>query len=498
MPRFCLILLLLAAVPALPLASQSKAPARTLKAAKTLLEKGNFQEAIALLTELQQASPSSTEIQMDLGTAYASTGNLAAAAKEFEAIRQRDPNFVPATLSLAGVLMQLGRPPEAIALLTDQVARTPRSGDARNMLASLYRATGDLTRANEQIRELVALAPKNPRTLHLLYLSYQEIARQSFALVEQGAPESAYMVAMAGLERLAKEEYSSAFYLLQEALRRDPKLLGVHSALATVYAKTAHADWAATAEAREKQMAPPDCGLVPGACAYRKGDLEAVLQETRFARLPEDLYWRYRAVSDLASRTYAALQALPPSVQSQAAKAERSRDFGLHKDAVEAWKKAIALAPENAGLQKELVVSLYQARDYPACAAAADKLLKSNPDDPELQLLRGDAALSQQDAKTALPHLEKAVALNPEMLPARASLGRALLQLGNAALAVPQLERALPFDRDGAILYLLAQAYQQSGQEERGKQALARYQEFSRRDRAEKTAMEEKFQITPP
>lgn len=490
----CLLLLLCL----LPAHSQNAALERTSAEAKRLLEAGKFQEVIPLLLELQKAAPNDIGLRMNLGNAYAAIGDLYGAMREFEGVRQIDPKFSPATMSLAGVLLNQDRAPEAINLLTELIAREPRNGEARNMLASVYRAVGDLARANEQLRELAKLAPRNARALHLLYQSYQEVARQAFELVEQAAPESAYMVAMAGYERLAKEEFASAFYLMRESLRRQETLRGPHTALATIYTRTQHPEWAAQEKQRESAQPPPDCAVEPLPCAFAKSEFEAIIQATRFARLPEDLYWRYRAASELALQTYTKLQALPKSVHALGAKAERLRELGRHQEAVAVWKQAIALAPGNPGLEKELVVSLYQARDYAACARAADALLKKNPDDGDLRLLRGDAALSQQDAASALPHLERAVSLNPGMLPAQASLGRALLQLGRAAEAAPHLERALPYDSDGSIVYQLSQAYQQSGKAEQARAMLARYQEFLQRDRAEKAEFEAKFQIVAP
>lgn len=489
-------LLFLALVTLLP--AQRPELERSSANAKRLLDEGKFKEAIPLLLELQKAAPTDVGLGMNLGNAYAASGDFAAAVQTFESLRRNDPAFAPAALSLAGIYLNQGREREAITLLREQVAREPRNGEARNMLASAYRITGDLTRANEERRELARLSPKNARAQHLLYQSYQEIAQESFGLAEQAAPESAYMVAMAGYQRLASEEYASAFYLMREALRRKSDLRGPHSALATIYAKTGHADWAALESKQEPALSAEACNADPLACAFEKGDLPALMQATRFARLPEDLYWRYRAAHLLAEKTYATLQSLPKSVNALGAKAERERRLGRHTDAVASWKAAIALAPGNAGLEKELVVSLYQAKDFVACAQRADALLKTHPEDGDLQLIRGDAALSQQDAKTALPYLEKAVALNPAMLPAHASLGRALLLLGRAADALPHLEQALPYDRDGSILYQYAQACQQSGRTEQAKVALARYQDFLKKDRAEKAEFEARFQIVAP
>lgn len=466
--------------------------------ARQLLEDGKFADAIPLLLELRQHAPDNTSLAMTLGQAYAATGDYQKAILEYDSVRRRLPQFKPALVSLATLYLNLGQVREGISLLNDFVGRNPGDADARSLLASAYAADGDLGRANEQLREIARLQPANPQAWFALHQNYRAIANESIARAEQANPESAGMVAMAGFERMELEQDESAFFLFREALRRDNALRGVHPAIAEIYTKREQEEWAKKETARESAMGKPDCAAEPAACAFLSGNAVDTIQATRFARLPEDLYWRYRAAMQLAKQAYAELQSLPASVQSHGARAENLRTLNRHADAVGAWKAAIALSPDNPGLQKELVVSLYQARDYEACVVAADQLLKIAPGDPELLLLRADASLNQQDAAGALPFLERAIQLEPEMLPARASLGRALLHLNRATEAIPHLESALPYAPDGSVLYQLSQAYQQAGRSQQAAQVLARYQEVLRREQNEKAEFEAKFQITPP
>ncbi len=466
--------------------------------ARQLLDDGKFAEAIPLLLELRKAAPENTSLGMTIGQAYANTGDFQKAILEYDSVRRRLPNFKPAVISLATLYLNLGQGREGVALLGEFVERNPGDADARALLASAYQAQGDLSRANEQLVETVRMQPQSPQAWFALFQNYTAIVKESMALTEQADPESAQMVAMAGVERIDVQQDESAFFLLREALRRRPTLRAVHSEIAAIYERRGQAQWVKDESAREKALGDPDCAQEPAACAFLAGKLSDVMNATRFARLPEELYWRYRAARQLGKEAYDRLQALPPSVQAHGARAEWLRTRNRHADAVKAWQQAIALAPGNPGLRKELVVSLYQSKEFTACAKEADSLLKDAVADPELLLLRGDASLNLQDAAQALPFLQRALQEDPSFLPAEASLGRALLQLNRAAEAIPHLEKALPYAPDSAVLYQLSQAYQQAGKASEAAQALARYQEIQRREQKERADFEARFQITPP
>jgi predicted Zn-dependent protease len=471
---------------------------QTSQRARQLLDQEKFAEAIPLLLELREAAPNNTSLGMTLGQAYAATGDYQKAILEFDSVRRRLPQFKPAIVSLATLYLNLGQSREGISLLSGFVGRNPGDTDARSLLASAYAAQGDLVRANEQLREIAAAESKNPQVWYQLTQNYRDLAAESMYLAEQADPESAPMVAIAGMERLELGQNESAFFLLREAQRRNPKLRGLHSMIAGIYRATEREEWAKQEEARERALGDPDCTREAAACAVLQGKPLDALRETRFARLPEDLYWRYQAARELQEEAYRTLQALPASVQSHGARAERAKKAGRHPEAVAAWRAALAVAPENPGLEKELAVSLYQARDFEDCAKTTDRLLKVAPNDPEVLLLRGDAALEQQKAAEALPFLQRALQAQPDMAPAHASIGRVLMQLEKPAEALPHLEKALPYAPDGAVLYLYAQALQRTGKAEQAKQALVQYQQVLRKEQQEKAEFEKRFQITAP
>jgi predicted Zn-dependent protease len=137
-------------------------------------------------------------------------------------------------------------------------------------------------------------------------------------------------------------------------------------------------------------------------------------------------------------------------------------------------------------------------QDYRGALAEAQPLLKSDPRSPELNFIAGDSLLRLEQPEQALIHLKTALAVDPNLLAADASLGLALARLGNHAEAVPHLEKALALDDDGSLYYQLARAYQAIGQREKAGSAMTKYQAILKKIEQEKEDVAREAQIGPP
>src|SRR5262249_44700869 len=80
----------------------------------------------------------------------------------------------------------------------------------------------------------------------------------------------------------------------------------------------------------------------------------------------------------------------------------------------------------------------------------------------------------------AVPYLQRALQLQPNLNEARGLLGTAYVRMGKFAEAVPQLEKAAPLDHFGNVHYQLHLAYRKLGQTELAQKALARSQDLRR------------------
>ena len=124
--------------------------------------------------------------------------------------------------------------------------------------------------------------------------------------------------------------------------------------------------------------------------------------------------------------------------------------------------------------------------------------MQADPKSPELNFIAGDSLLRLEQPEKALPYLKAALAADPRLLAADASLGLALSRLGNHAEAVPHLEKALELDDDGSLYYQLARAYQALGNREKAAGAMAKYQEILKKTEEQKEAVAREAQIGPP
>src|SRR5262249_1252166 len=161
---------------------------------------------------------------------------------------------------------------------------------------------------------------------------------------------------------------------------------------AEIYRKTGHSDQAASEEAKEQALPPADCASHPAECRFVAGhDVELVNARSAKSPTAEDLYWRTRAANELALQAFFRLGQLPPSVESHRLQAEIARNQNQHMESVKEWQAALALSPGNPGLQQELAVSYFLAKDYKSAMSTAAPLLAANPHSAELNFVMGDS-----------------------------------------------------------------------------------------------------------
>ncbi|MGH7247041.1 MAG: tetratricopeptide repeat protein, partial [Pseudomonadota bacterium] len=421
------------------------------------------------------------------------------AVPNFEAVLKIEPHLFPACLSLGAARLALNQPREAIPPLEKAVAAEPANRDALGMLAQAFMNAGSFNRAAEQFRKLISLSPGDPRAWYGLGMSYQSIAAGAFDRLQKSNPRSPYVAALVAGTRVERRQYRSAFFFYREALKQLPNLHGIHSALAEVYRKTSHADWAELEDARERALPAPDCAAHPSECQFLAGkDLRAITLPRAAAPSPEALFWQAKAANELAFQAFFRLGQLPPSVELHRLRAQIARNQNQHMECVKEWRAALELSPNDPRLKQELAVSLFMAREYPAALAEATELLKSISRSAELNFVAGDSLVRLEEPEKAVPYLRAALAADPKLLEADASLGLALSRLDRSAQAIPHLEKSLELDDDGSLHYQLARAYQAAGQAAKARAAMATYQEILKKDREQRDEVARETEIEPP
>jgi tetratricopeptide (TPR) repeat protein len=491
-------LLLSAALGVAILCAQGDDLAEKSRRGKELMGAGNFREAARVYAELVKAIPNNPGLLMNLGMAENMAGEYRKSIQHLEGAVKLAPGLLPAWLFLGVAHLQLGEPERSLEPLRKALAIDPNLEEGLRSLGDALFSLGRLDEALAPFQRLVDVNAKDPRAWYGLGHTYDALSRRAFASLEKSAPASGYWLALAAGTRLVERQYSSAFYLYREALAKQPNLRGMHGALADIYRKTGHADWAAVEEGKERQMGPLDCASSPLECVFMQGRYKDVVASAKAGSTPESYYWLSLAYNELALEAFARLAQLPESPELHQLKAEGHRHQGQHLEAVKEWREALKLAPNNLYARRELAIALHDGHDYAGARGVVQELLKLDPESAELNYYLGDSLLALQQGDKAIPFLRKAVARDPTVLPAQASLARAYLQVGKGSEALPYLKAALPVDDDGSLHYQLARAYQNAGQAGLAKEALQKSEEIRRKAQEERQKLEQEVQILPP
>lgn len=134
----------------------------TLLAAMTALRNQVWQDELRLWSDAAAKSPEKWRPNYNLGNAYRRAGQLAPAAEAYRRAVKIDPRQVQSRNNLANLLVELGRPQEAIALLQPALAVREGGEIVRSSLANAHFHAGDLAAAEALYRQLSADYPQNP------------------------------------------------------------------------------------------------------------------------------------------------------------------------------------------------------------------------------------------------------------------------------------------------------------------------------------------------
>ena len=466
--------------------------------AQQAMAAGQFSEAAALYRELVQALPDNPRLRLDLGLALHSEGKYEEAVGQFQAALRRDANLEPAWLMLGLSDLELNRPQDAVQPLLRVLRSDPQNERARLKLADAYLAIGKSQEAGKEFESVTKSNPANPKGWQGLGLSDAGLSRQVFGRLENLDANSPYRDALLAQSLAARGQDRTAFYWYKQALAKDSHLPGVHAALAAIYRRAGHPDWAAIEETREREQGKPDC---------RQASLECDLLASRFSDVialasqeeqPVALYWEAQAYEQLSARALARLAAMPPSPEVHELMAQADVTKGDYHAAVGEWTEALRLAPQEPGLKQGLAYALWLDGSYRQAQPLLAQLLETNPQSPEIHFELGDCLLAQGSADKAISQLEEAVKLDPALTPAQASLGRAYLRVGRAQDAIAHLKAGLAADEKGTALYDLAQAYREAGQKTLADETLRKFQQNSSTALARSHEMDREHEITAP
>lgn len=197
---------------------------------------------------------------LNQGEQAAQRGDWQSSQGFFQQAVQLAPQDLPAVNGLAASLLQLGKANQAIPYFEKIVALLPESADARNNLGVAYLVSGLYPQAEMAYRQAIDLFPENTQAwknlaIACLKQNNMEEGVQILASVLKAHPKDLEALYLLGQCYQEAEEYDSARYLYEQAVKINPDYELVKEALASLHTGSIDPSRIARAEHTKKLAA---------------------------------------------------------------------------------------------------------------------------------------------------------------------------------------------------------------------------------------------------
>lgn len=314
-------------------------------------------------------------------------------------------------------------------------------------------------------------------------------AEQDYLEVIRRAPQLATAFHNLGIVYFLEHRFHDSAASLEKALQLSPKLPGTHSMLGLAYYQLSQPEKAAAAFQAELRLNPSDTSalLYLGRAKIQSRDYRdaAKTLEKLAAVKPSDpdvLYSLSLAYLQLMLDNVNRLgEVAPRSYQAWLLLAQDEEAHGNDDAAVTNYREALRANPNAAGIHYALGSVLGRTGKFDEAAAEFNKELQSAPNDYFSLWKLGEVTL-RSSPQAALPSLERAVSLAPDLAQARLAYGRALARLGETAKAVEQFQRVVKLAPDeDSVHYHLWRAYRLMGRDHEAQAERSRFEEMAKK-----------------
>ena len=465
--------------------------------ASKAMQEERFAEAAELYGQLAANYPGEPSLQANLGMALHLSGQDAAAVLPLRSAASAMPSSFPAHFFLGASYSRLGNLSAAVEPLRQAVRLNPEHPFARALLGDALEAVGEFSEASDAWKKLRQQDSANPFPHAGLVRCYEYLASEAVSALQERDPESEQMLRLLAYTRLEAKQFPSALYLFREAMAKGPGRRSDHEAVTDLYEQAGRFDWAQTERARSASLPQEDCSRSEsGECAFKAGLFDALVPVPANAS-SEDLYWAARVYAALSEDAFRRLRGLPQSGDQLTLIADLLASRSEFSEAAEAARAALAIRPQDAGLERQMAELLYLARRIEEARPLLEKFYRTDKGDPRWAAMLGNLLAEAQDFGSAIPLLESALAAPNPPRSARLDLGRSYLAVDKPEEALKHLRAAASLDTDGSVHYQLAQAYQRTGMRDQAREALTKYQTLQSRARQE-TRAAAALEITAP
>ena len=332
------------------------------------LEQGRFSEAEEYLSKALAAEPNLPEVRANLGLAYYVDHKYSEAVDAFrEALRQQ-PSLSTAQTFLPLSLAALDECKEAIPGLRREFPNYPDVKLRRVIGLSLERClseTGQPADASDILQKLVAQYPDDLDVLYEAGQFYGKLSSEMYLRLMKVAPDSARGYQVMGQVAASDGNWQRAVEAFRQAIRKDPRLPGVHLNLAV-----------------QLLLHSPD----PQAW---KEALENLNAEQKLSPADSDVYFemgeayrKHGQIQEAMASFREALRLRPGMVEARLGLAKALREQGMKEEAVNVLEPARETDPDNAAvhfLLAQLYHDLGRASEAEAEVAAFKRLQPSSP-----------------------------------------------------------------------------------------------------------------------
>jgi tetratricopeptide (TPR) repeat protein len=349
---------------------------------------------------------------------------------------------------------------------------------------------------------------------------YDEAAR-AFEKLGELAPETAEVHAKLGLVYYQQQDFARAVEALQRAVTLKPTLPKIDVLLAMSRSELGQYEEALPGLRNGFQQASDaplrrSAGLhLMRAYAGLEKDDEAVEVALKLTRLhPDDaevLYHAGRLFANFAYlQTVRLSQVAPESVWRHQAAGEAHESLGQLDAATRSYRRVLALDPDRPGIHYRLgrVLLSRSAQlganeaSLTARAEAAKEFeqeLVIDPTNADAAYELGEIHRRSGDLDRAHDLFEEAVRHYPDLEQARVGLGRVLIATDKPQEAVPHLEKAVSLDPELDVAFFhLAQAHRALGHAEESGRALAEFKRLrARTHERERLVFLRQHEVTP-
>jgi tetratricopeptide (TPR) repeat protein len=164
------------------------------------------------------------------------------------------------------------------------------------------------------------------------------------------------------------------------------------------------------------------------------------------------LYLRLSRPGDAEPKFRAVLDAKPDSVQAAKGLAE-SLDAQKKPEAADAYRKYLALQPDDSATRARLVHMLVDQQQYDEALAELDRADAGKPPTTDSLLLRTDIQIAQKKLDDAIASLQKALTFNPNDVQLLNGLGRIYMEKRDFPAAEKTFKSVLQLDQRNLVAW---------------------------------------------